>query len=507
MSSVWYVGRAKTRSISVAEWAAAGVTAAADTIWNSANGYSIPSASLAAPQIALLATTNEFNTTAPDGPRTAPVVEDDSTTATKGFVTSRIASAISAQSIVDTATFAPAGDGTRPLRAVALGTSIYAGGLRATDGVVVLKGQVWGTNDSVGQQQAGPESWFTYLCLLSGGRILNVFNAGISSGLLSEMVTRFQSDVVAKRPDVVFLGDATNEINNAVDDTTIRGYVDTMVKAARSAGIAPILVATIHPTDSTKAARSIVHNAWMRAYAAKNRIPYIDPFSVLVDAASTTGGPLAGLTSDGLHPNAAGAKLAGQKALDDLAGLLRGNATPSRTPYLPQHRVNGTAANLLPNPLFQDDVNADGKADSWAFSGAGATYTIVTDSAVVGKAQQMVVASSTAQIMRDLTVDGTTISVGDRLAWSGMVKVDAAAGALNWFLQIGKLGGTGTHAVRPMGQVVGLDMPWFPFYCEYVVQANTPSIRLSAQTAAGTGTITVGQMKLANLTKLGIDAL
>lgn len=85
MTSVWYLGRAATRSISVLEWAAAGVVGV-ETVWNAANGYSIPQVNFTPQQLAKLGGLPEFNTTAMDGPRVLQV-PDDSTYATKGFVT------------------------------------------------------------------------------------------------------------------------------------------------------------------------------------------------------------------------------------------------------------------------------------------------------------------------------------------------------------------------------------------------------------------------------------
>lgn len=71
MASVWYVGPAQVRSITGAQWSAAGITGSpADTVWNSANGWSIPASSLTAAQITLLDASGDFNTAAPDGPRT-----------------------------------------------------------------------------------------------------------------------------------------------------------------------------------------------------------------------------------------------------------------------------------------------------------------------------------------------------------------------------------------------------------------------------------------------------
>lgn len=69
MASVWYIGQADSRTITAAQWAAAGVAGASDTTWNAANGWSIPTTSFTAAQLTILGNDGSFNTAAPDGPR------------------------------------------------------------------------------------------------------------------------------------------------------------------------------------------------------------------------------------------------------------------------------------------------------------------------------------------------------------------------------------------------------------------------------------------------------
>lgn len=70
MAAVWYLG-AGDRSITAAQWTAAGITGSpTDSVWNAANGWSIPAASFTSPQLTLLAADGGFNTAAADGPNT-----------------------------------------------------------------------------------------------------------------------------------------------------------------------------------------------------------------------------------------------------------------------------------------------------------------------------------------------------------------------------------------------------------------------------------------------------
>lgn len=69
MASVWYIGTAGTRIITVADWAGLGLTVAVDTKWIASNGWSIPRADMSEGQILVLAADADMWTTAPDGPR------------------------------------------------------------------------------------------------------------------------------------------------------------------------------------------------------------------------------------------------------------------------------------------------------------------------------------------------------------------------------------------------------------------------------------------------------
>lgn len=413
------------------------------------------------------------------------------------------------------AQFAWQGQGLRPLRAACIGTSIYASGLTTADNKVVdvTTSPAWdATKMDRYMQGHGSKSWFTWMCLLSNGRILPHYNAAESGSTLTQQAARFQSQVIPKRPDVVFLGDATNDINTAVTDATIQGLITQQVGWALAANITPIIVATTRRgDDATKNTRVRNHNEWLRRYAWANGYAFIDPFAALVDPASTNGYPIASLLADGvLHPNEAGGKLAGQRALDDLAGLIPGNADPSKAKFIVQDRA--ASPNLFLNPLFQDDVNSDGIADNWTVSG---TKSIVTDSRVVGKMQVSDITASGQGIGKDITVDGTNVSVGDRLAFSGLLEVSASANAMQWGVYLMAVGQATTWASNPIGYggsggggPVGADLPLTAFYCELTVPTGATIMRAKAQSfVGGTGTIKAAQWRLVNLTKLGVDTL
>ena len=398
-------------------------------------------------------------------------------------------------------------DAPLPIRATCIGTSIYANGLRTAKAVVVDVAQSWSAaNMDKYMQGGGGASWFTWMALLSpGGSILPTYNAAESGSTLTQQAARFQTELLTKSPGMVFLGDATNDINTGVSDDTIRGLITQQIGWALDAGLTPsriVLVATIRRNDSTaKNDRVKVHNKWLRTYAFANGYTYIDPFAVLIDPA--TGGLNTTYAPDGLHPNTAGGKLAGQRALTDLATALAGHAVDAaHAPFIMQA---ADAGNLLTNGDFSADVNADGKADSWGVNG---TPSVLTDARLTyGKKQRMVVTGNGQVIQQGITVGGGSVSVGDRVALSGLIEVSAAAGSLQYNFGLYTVGQTGIWASNPIGYgggsgggPVGVDMPLAPFYCELTIPTGATLLRAEAKAFTGTGTIDVAQWCMHNLT-------
>ena len=397
------------------------------------------------------------------------------------------------------------------LRAVAVGDSTCAGGLADTAGVTVQVGNSYSFPDRpiIGEEKAGMQSWFTHACLRSGGRLLNVHNAGVHGDTSAGILNRYTTDVLNYKPDVVLIsGGIHNDLNNNVPVATSRANIVSMIRQAITAGIIPILV-TCYPENGTQSVAQGLrrHNTWLKVLAAGGDANYpdvrglivVDPYSAVVDTTSTTGAWVASYTQDGTHASTAGAIVAGDKILADLAGLLRGNtaAGPFAATDAPTSSVNALA-----NPLMLNDTNADGKADSWSANGTNLTWSLVTDAAIIGKAQSLNVTSSgSSSFYQQITVDGTNFAVGDKLKWSGWVKATAAAGSLNWYMQIGNLGGTAKNAA-PFAQTVGMDYGWSYYECEYVIPTGATALRAGGYVVAGTGTLLIAQQSLVNLTKL-----
>jgi len=345
-----------------------------------------------------------------------------------------------------------------------------------------------GTYPPVGpfEYRHGPRSWFEHACWLSKGRLRPVFNAGQGTDTTAGMLERFPVDVLAKNPDVVFIGDTHND---PFAESVTRSNILAMIDLATAARIRVILYSAL-PSDTTgKATQMRRNNAWLKSIADTRRLLYVDMWPAVIDTADGT--YLSTMTNDGTHLSYVGAAAAGAKVVADLAGLLTG--VPQWLPV-----DNTSDINLLTNPLMVlDDA-------TWQSSG---TYTFghETDAtSYLGRASVSTV-STASRLSQDVNMSTKNIAVGDRLKWAGLARVEnAVAGNMLWRLEAVALG-IGAYGVRPVETTTsGMDMPWFYFESEFVVPAGATILRFGFTTTAGTGKLSLAQQGVYNLTKLGI---
>ena len=335
------------------------------------------------------------------------------------------------------------------------------------------------------------EAYPLYATLLSGGRILTGYNAGISGNNTAQMLARFDADVAAQSPAFVLVNAGTNDTGQNVDFATWRADIQTLLTKIRNLGVRPVMSTIIPRSDATIRARVQLWNAWIRAYAATNGIPLVDFHAVLVDP--TTGSFASGYDSgDGVHPSNLARKVMGQAVVDALLPLL----PPSRPPLV---RDNTDVSLLGNNAVLVTDSNADGVPDGWfAYSGAtGFAHALVTDSLVPGKLMQMTMtaAASLRAIQRNLS--SGSWAVGDRLAFCGLVTTDGGVKATAKMT----LNGPGTNA---QAAVFTNAVTRGVFYQEVVVPAGTTSITVDLIASAGTGVVAWGQPTVRNLTAMGL---
>ena len=137
-------------------------------------------------------------------------------------------------------------------------------------------------------------------------------NRGISGQTTPQMVVRFRPDVVNLKPKVVVILAGINDIAENTGKTTLEAIEDnfaSMSEIARANGIRVVLCATLpasafpwHP-GLEPAPKVKALNAWLKDYAAKNNLVYVDYYSHMANA---EGGLKADLGNDGVHPNKVG---------------------------------------------------------------------------------------------------------------------------------------------------------------------------------------------------------
>lgn len=133
-------------------------------------------------------------------------------------------------------------------------------------------------------------------------------NRGISGQTTPQMLVRFRADVVNLKPKVVVILAGTNDIAGNTGPSTIEMIEDnlaSMADLAKTNGIKVIMCSILPAYDYPwkpglkPYEKIIVVNDWMKDYAAKHGLIYLDFYSSLVDSRP---GMKAEYAKDGVHP-------------------------------------------------------------------------------------------------------------------------------------------------------------------------------------------------------------
>jgi len=138
---------------------------------------------------------------------------------------------------------------------------------------------------------------------------------GISAQISPQMLIRFRQDVIDLRPKVVVILCGINDIAGNGGPMTLEMTEDNiknMTELARANKIKVVLCSLL-PADhfywkpELRPAQNVIElNAWIKAYAYKNHLEYVDYYTPLVNG---QGGIKGEYSEDGVHPNAAGYKV------------------------------------------------------------------------------------------------------------------------------------------------------------------------------------------------------
>lgn len=141
----------------------------------------------------------------------------------------------------------------------------------------------------------------------------NYTGRGISGQTSSQMLLRFQNDVVALKPKLVVINAGTNDIaqNTGIYDQDFTfNNIKAMADIAQSNGI-KVIIASVLPaagfpwrkeiTDAPQKVDAL--NSRLKQYANSKKFIFIDYNTAMRDE---KGGMREGLAKDGIHPNAGG---------------------------------------------------------------------------------------------------------------------------------------------------------------------------------------------------------
>jgi lysophospholipase L1-like esterase len=239
---------------------------------------------------------------------------------------------------------------TSPARIGAIGASISSNGTlsmydRTHSGAVSL----------------GALSYLAYALPQTHGRFVLGGIAATPGHNSQQMIDDHLTDVLNSTWDYVIVGEMTNDLGDGLPLATTRDHVSTIIDAIEGVGKTPILT-TLTPwddvaTDPAKNTWITAYNVWITQEAQRRALACVDYHTPMSDPANN--GPIVGLTSDGLHPSAAGARVMG----DTLAAVL--NSLP-----VPAHQPLAGAYN--PNLLVPDVCRTSTGADK--ATGSGPTY-------------------------------------------------------------------------------------------------------------------------------------
>jgi len=152
-------------------------------------------------------------------------------------------------------------------------------------------------------------------------------NRGVAGQTTSQMLLRFQQDVISIHPRVVVILGGINDLASGGDlDKTanlIESNITSMSQIAKFSHVTVILASLtpLGPKWSEDIRKAVVAlNLWMKTFALMNGCIYLDYFSGLVDP---KGAYRSDLTGDGLHPNDAGYRVMAAHADAALREALR----------------------------------------------------------------------------------------------------------------------------------------------------------------------------------------
>lgn len=141
-------------------------------------------------------------------------------------------------------------------------------------------------------------------------------NRGIGSQVTAQMLLRFHQDVVALKPAAVVILAGVNDVQGFLQQETpaqIEANYEAMADIATQHGIRVVFGSILPVNNYTDNAKTMLDernpdelraiNRWLKSFCARRGYQYADYYAALVDEKGLL---QRGLTTDGIHPLAAG---------------------------------------------------------------------------------------------------------------------------------------------------------------------------------------------------------
>src|SRR6266481_3587162 len=150
-------------------------------------------------------------------------------------------------------------------------------------------------------------------------------NRGISGQTTPQILLRFRQDVIALKPQIVVILAGTNDIAENTGPISLEAIEDnlkSMVDLASKNGVRPILASVLPAAafpwrpEIRPIEKILALNQWIKEYAAREGIGFVDYYSAMVDDQH---GLKPELSGDGVHPNEAGYAIMASLVSDALA--------------------------------------------------------------------------------------------------------------------------------------------------------------------------------------------
>lgn len=262
------------------------------------------------------------------------------------------------------------------------------------------------------------KGWTEWMNILLGNRFRLITNSGAAGSTTANMLSRIQADVLDHDPDYVLCEEVTNDVGSGVSVATQQANWQSIWSQLRAAGITIIQVTAPPRTGLTTGQMQDLQamNRWFRDQARSYGLILLDIGDAIVDPSASTYTSDAGLTVAGVHPNSPGAAKMGLIAARTLDPLIPVSGILTVGPGA------AGADELLSNPwLYGTGATAPA---GWSTSGTPTiSYVPRSDGIAPDWCQMVVGAGAGASLTSNITVDGSTLSVGDEVYFA--VEVDA----------------------------------------------------------------------------------